>query len=505
MSKLNFFRKLVLFFLGIQTGIAAMGNTNEISNENFIINYGVNSRATFSGGENTPFWMVSNLYGLGSPEFNNGYVRGWIEKPVQTDHKFSWGVTADLVGQWNLPASFRIQQLFAEIKYRALWVSFGAREYKPLYNDLSLSSGDLLFSGNSLPVPQLRIGTYGFAPFWGTKGWLSVNAYLSYGMFTDSKWERKWVEPGGHRAANVLYCSKGIWLRIGKPSIFPLTFDFGVELGTQFGGTIYKKDGDMIKMPTNLKAWFKALVPMPGGKDTPEGEQINIEGNFTGEYTLSLSYSPTPQWNIRPYYEHFFEDHSQMFFEYGAWKDGLWGIEVTFPRNKFVSKFVYEYISTYDQSGAVLNNYSPEIPEQVSGRDSYYTHYLYGGWQTWGMTIGTPLATSPLYNRSHTLTLYNTRFFANHIGLEGNPVNSINWRLLLTFSRNYGTYYRPLPDIMNNTSGLFEVTYSPVKVPGLWIKGAVAFDKGKLLGNNFGGFISLGYQGAFHIASKKKF
>lgn len=462
--------------------------------------YKVETRATFAGGENTPFWFVSNIHGLGAPKLNNGYVRGSVFKSISSDEKFSWGAGIDLNGAWNLPGAFRVQQLFAEIKYRNLWLSFGSRNFRSLYNNHKLSSGDLLFSGNSLPIPQLKIGTYGFAPFWGTNGWFSVNLYLSYGMFTDSKWQKAWVELPSQRNSGVLFCGRGLWLRAGNFDKFPLTFDIGIEMGTQFAGTIYSND-KKIKMPHKFIDWIKALIPMSGGETTPEGEQINIQGNMTGEYSMSTSFSPSPEWNIRAYWEHYFEDHSQMTFEYGWWKDGLWGIEVTFPKNRYLSKFVFEYVATYDQSGAVLNNYSPEIPEQVSGRDGYYTHYLYGVWQTWGMTIGTPLAISPLYNRSHQLTLYDTRFHAFHLGFEGHPLNNLDWRFLLTFSKNWGTYYRPLPDIMNNCSGLLEIKYHSHKIKGLYAKAAIAWDKGRLLGNNFGGMISLGYEGNFSSKS----
>lgn len=465
--------------------------------------YRAEARASFAGGENTPFWLVSNIHGLGAPQFNNGYVRGEIFKPMDSSKRFSWGAGADLTGAWNLPAPFAIRQLYAEVHYRALWLSVGSRNYYNGYNNHKLSSGDLLYSGNAMAIPQVRAGTNGFAPFWGTKGWFSVKGYLAYGFFTDSNWQKHWVNPKGNRTSNVLFCSRGLWLRGGNFEKFPVTLDVGIEMGTQFGGDIYT-DGKKLPMPKNFKAWIKALVPMSGDKTTPEGEQINVQGNMTGEYSISVSFSPAKDWLIRPYWEHYFEDHSQLTFEYGPWKDGLYGIEIHFPKNPFLTKLVYEYVGTSDQTGAVLNNYSPEIPDQVSGRDGYFTHYLYGAWQNWGMTIGTPLAISPLYNRSHLLTLYNSRFIANHIGLEGEPLDCLNWRLLLTFSRNYGTYYRPLPDIMNNFSGLVEVSYKPKKIKGWYAQAALAWDKGRMLGNNFGGMVSVGYEGHFSLRKDAK-
>lgn len=459
--------------------------------------YKIETRASFAGGENTPFWLVSNLYGLGDPKFNNGYVRASLEKPLNPTKKFSWGAKADLTGAWNLPAPFRIQQLYAELKYRRIYVFLGAKEFESPYNRRGLSSGDLLFSGNALPIPQLRIGTYDFAPFWGTKGWFSVKAYLAYGMFTDSRWQKHWVSDQNY-ASGVLFCSRGLWLRGGNMEKFPLTFDVGIEMATQFGGKIHSSEG-VLKMPSGIKDWIKAVIPFAGNEDTPEGEQVNVQGNMNGEYTIAVAYHPTKDWKIRAYWEHYFEDHSQMTFEYGAWKDGLWGLEIEFPKNKFVSRFLFEYVSTYDQTGPILNDSSPMVPEQISGNDDYYNHYLYGAWQNWGMVIGTPFAISPLYNKDHRMVLYDNRFKAQHFALEGNPMKNLSWRMLLSFTRNWGTYRRPLPEIMNNFSGLIEVAYQFPFLKGGFAKGAIAWDKGKLLGNNFGGMISVGYQGDFSL------
>ena len=341
-----------------------------VPNEGVNFVYSGEVRASFAGGENTPFWLVSNIHGLGAPEFNNGYVKGELYKPMSRQKKFDWGAGIDLTGAWNLPAACAVRQLYAEVHYRGLWAAIGSKNYGSYYNSHRLSTGDLLYSDNAMAVPQIRVGTNDFAAFWGTKGWFSVRGYLAYGFFTDSNWQKHWVAPDGNRTSGVLFCSRGIWLRGGNFEKFPLTLDVGVEMGTQFGGTIYQY-GKSFKMPSNLKAWFKALVPMAGGADTPEAEQTNVEGNMTGEYSISVRFSPAPGWLIRPYWEHYFEDHSQLTFEYGTWKDGLWGLELTFPKNPFVSKFVYEYNYTKDQTGPVNHDITPEVPEQVSGGDNY--------------------------------------------------------------------------------------------------------------------------------------
>ena len=475
---------------------------DERSDTALTFHYKAETRATFAGGANTPFWLVSNIHGLGSPEFNNGYVKGEFYKFSDKKKKFDWGVGIDLTGSWNLPAPFAIRQLYGDFHYRSLWVSLGSRNFKSEFNDEKLSSGDLLFSPNAMAIPQLRIGTSGFAPFWGTQGWLSVKAYLAYGFFTDSRWMKHWVKPGGDHTSGVLFCSRGAWVRIGNPSKLPLQLDAGIEMATQFGGKVFK-DGKYIYMPHGFTDWVKAFIPSSGGSSTVVEEQTNVQGNMNGEYVFSLSWWPSSNWKIRAYYEHYFEDHSQMFFQYGLWKDGLWGIEVELPENKFINKFLFEYIGTTDQTGSVNHDPTPGIPEQVSGRDNYYTHYLYGAWQNWGMTLGTPLAISPLYNRSHVMTIYNNRFQAFHLAFQGLPLTYINWRMLLTYSRNFGTYIRPFSQRLDNFSGLIEIEGRLPKIKGLSLKGALALDQGKLLVGNFGGMISVSYEGCFDIKSKK--
>lgn len=455
--------------------------------------YSVEASASFSNDGYTPFWMVSNRQGLGTPRFNNGYVRGLISRPLNPDARLSWGATVDLVGGWRIPAPFNIHQLNAEFKYRKLYVWAGAKEIWGMYNDPELSSGNLLFSGNAMPIPQVRVGTFGFAPFWGTHDWFSVNVYLAYGKFTDSKWEKHWVDPKYQRTEGVLYNSRGLWLRGGNLKKFPLLVDIGIEMGTQFGGTIFK-DGKIIKMPSKFIDWLKAIIPLPGSDDTPEAEQTNVQGNMVGVYNIVAQWIPNDDWNLKFYFEHYFEDHSQMTFEYG-WKDAQYGLEASLPQNPFISKIVAEYTYMKDQTGPINHDYTPEIPEQVSGGDNYFNHHLYNSWQNWGLGIGTPLALSPLYNKNHRLYIYDTRFIAYHLGISGNPFPGFDWRALFTYSENWGTYRYPYPDVLKNFSGLLEVKYSPLHWKGWWAKAGLAWDNGKLLGKNFGGMISFGKTG----------
>lgn len=465
------------------------------------ISFLAETRATFSGGDYTPFWLVSNLQGLGSVKKDNGFVRAAVFKGIDREKRFSWGAGLDLVAGWRLSAPFSVHQAYAEAKYRSLCALLGSKEIYGNYNNPRLSSGNILFSGNAMPIPQLRVGIFDYADFWGTKGWFAVKGYISYGMFTDSRWQKSWVKPDSKRTENVLYHSKGLWIRGGNTRVFPLQGEVGIEMATQFGGKSIK-DGEVRSMPHGFKDWLKAFFPTYGKHKFSGQVQSSIEGNMLGAYNIALSWLPKADWSVKAYYEHYFEDQSQMTFEYG-WKDGLYGIEVALPANRFVSAFVYEYLYTKDQTGAVYNDSSDKIPEQVSGRDNYYNHVTYSGWQHWGMGIGNPLVLSPVYNEDHTLRFLANRVEAHHFGISGNPSDEINYRMLLSFSRNWGTYEFPFPEVADNLNALVEVGWKPKKLKGWFLNCAVAFDSGSLMGNNFGGMVTIGKTGCLSLKKHK--
>ncbi len=466
------------------------------------LRYEAEIRASFSAGANTPFWLVNNLQGLGNPEKNSGFARGALYKDMDESRRFSWGAGIDLAGAWRNTSPFYIHQLYGEVKYRSLDALIGSKVISTDYNDPRLSSGSLLYSVNALPIPQVRVGIFDYADFWGCKGWFAVKGYIAYGMFTDSAWQREWVADDTKRTEDVLFHSKGLWIRGGNPDRFPLQAEVGIEMATQFGGTAYE-NGKVVHRHAGFKDWLKAFFPVKNTRESLMGESTSIDGNMLGQYTIALSWQPKADWSVRGYYEHFFEDQSMMTFEYG-WKDGLWGIEAEFPENRFVSKLVYEFLYTKDQAGAVNNDSSDKVPEQVSGRDNYYNNSFYPGWQHWGMGIGNPLMLSPIYNENHLLTFLDNRIIAHHFGIAGNPTNDLDYRLLLSFSKNWGSYARPYPEVLNNFNALAEVTWHPAKFKGWYGSFGVACDTGSLLGRSLGVAVTLGKTGFFRMSKKSK-
>lgn len=489
----------------------AMG---EIYNDS--LNYRVEAAASVATEGVTPLWLSSNKYGLASLQPTSGYVRVEVQQPTfQFGKSSSWklGYGADLVVPVNYATentmrgkqrtNFIVQQLYADVDYKWLRLSAGAKERPMELKHQALSSGSQTLGINARPVPALRLELPEYVSLTGKENpWIAIKGHFGYGIMTDGAWQKAYVPANGLRAENALLHTKAGYLRIGNPKKFPLVFEGGLEMATQFGGTIYNpigregRFGETLEMGQGPKDFLNAIFGL--GSDATDEMYGNAAGNTLGSWLFSLTYH-AKDWSVRAYYDHYFEDHSMMFFQYG-WLDGMVGLEVNLPKNPVASTLVYEYITTTYQSGPVYHDHTAAIPDQVSGIDNYYNHNLYQGWQHWGQSIGNPLFTSPLYRKDGTLTFSGNRFKAHHIGICGTPLPRLNYRLLYTYMSNWGTYAAPYEDIRYSNSLLCELNYELPTTSKWWgdgwkIGAAFALDSGKCIGNNTGFLFTLSKSG----------
>lgn len=475
--------------------------------KNDSLQYRVEASASVAPEGAMPLWLVSNKYGLSSLQDASGYLRFGVKQPSfefskSADWKLGYG--ADLVVPVNYTTenietgkqrtNFIVQQLYADLDYKWLRLSVGAKERPMEMKHQALSSGSQTFGINARPVPEIRLEIPEYVSLTGKSNpWFAIKGHFGFGMLTDGSWQDAYVPESGRWADGVLLHTKAGYMRLGNPEKFPLILEGGLEMATQFGGTIYNPTGraghygEKLEMGQGPKDFIDAIFGQ--GSDATDGNFLNAQGNTLGSWLFSLTYQ-AKDWSVRAYYDHFFEDHSMMFFQYG-WLDGMVGIECKFPKNKFVNTLVYEYVKTDYQAGPVYHDHTPEIPDQVSGRDNYYNHNLYAGWQHWGQAMGNPLFTSPLYAKTGDLTFLSNRFVAHHFGIEGTPADGLNYRLLLSYATHLGTYTDPYLKRKYMTSGLAELNYNFNHFKCLRNKGweattAVAFDQGEQIGDNLG-------------------
>ena len=470
------------------------------------LQYRAEMQGTLAGGDHSPLWLNANKYGLSSLKKANGYIRGAIMRPLSNDDGRRWGVGygVDLALAAGFTSTLVIQQAYIEARWLKGVLTVGAKEQPMELKNQELSSGSQTLGINARPVPQVRIALPDYWSIPGTRNWLALKGHIAYGMTTDDSWQKDFKAPNTRYTENTLYHSKAGYLRIGPKNI---TFELGLEMASQFGGKSHMYENGVEKVydnSSNLKAFWNALIP--GGSDATDGNFKNVEGNQLGSWVMRLNFDQ-PTWNIGVYADQFFEDHSMMthfsksgdgYFRYD-FKDWLLGVELKLKQTRWLEGVVVEYLYSKYQGGPVYHDHTANVDIQISGRDNYYNHHLFTGWQHWGQVMGNPLYRSPLYNDDRKIEVEHNRFKAWHLGFNGSPIDGLHYRVLATWQRSFGSYYYLPPTPVENVSLLAEASYALRH--GWLVKGAFAMDNGKLRGESYGVQLSVIKTG---IIGKKK-
>ena len=470
------------------------------------LQYRVEMQATLSSGDHTPLWLNANKYGLSSLKTSNGYLRGALQRPLSLDDGRKWGIGygADLAVAAGFTSTLVVLKGVLTV---------GAKEQPMELKNQELSTGSQTLGINARPVPQVRLALPDYWAIPGTRKWLSLKGHIAYGMYTDDNWQKNFAAPYTKRTENVLYHSKAGYLKVG-PGRF--TAEMGLEMATQFGGRSYREmhggKWDWSDNEKGVKAFWHALVP--GGSEVEEGMFGNAGGNHLGSWVVRLNYE-ADAFAVSTYLDHFFEDQSAMFqLDYDGYgkgeewnskkdsryvlydfKDMLLGAELKLKQFCWLNDIVVEYLYSKYQSGPVYHDRTPAYSDHIGGDDNYYNNYVYTGWQHWGQVMGNPLYRSPLYNDDGTIRIANNRMVAWHLGMSGQPLPSLYYRVLATYQTGLGTYDDPFTSPKYNFSLLAELSWLMQK--GWSLRGAFGMDQGKLLGDNYGVQLSIVKSGIF--------
>lgn len=510
----------------VLTGALAQQSSSSLTDG---LEYSVSMQGSASVGESTPLWLNANKYGLSSLDKTNGYLRASVARPLEVDSakRFGLGYMADIAGAVNYTSGFIVQQAYVEGRWLKGVLTIGSKEYPMELKNQRLSSGSQTFGINARPVPQIRIALpdYWNVPF--LKGWLSLKGHIAYGMFTDGNWQADFTGKQSKYTKNVLYHGKAGYIKIGNPKPGKhFSIELGLEMASQFGGTSYIEGSGgsiiSVKNASGIKAFWDALIP--GGEDVTETDYKNVEGNQLGSWVMRLNLD-YPTWYAALYADHYFEDHSAMFFldydGYGTgseWdertehkyrlydlKDIMLGLEVKLKRFAWLDNIVLEYLYTKYQSGSIYHDHTKLIFDHIGGIDNYYNHYLFTGWQHWGQVMGNPLYLSPIYNSDGTIQVKDNRFVAWHLGLSGACSPFVSYRLLASARKGYGTYSQPYVNPVRTCSMMAEATclldFAP-KLKGWSFTAAFGLDAGHYIDNNYGFQLTIAKKGGLLTKSK---
>lgn len=454
-----------------------VGNVNFVSSQSSIRNtsYKLELTGTTSTDEKSAFWLQNNQNGTVVFHPNSAAFSAGLFKEANTDRQiFDYGFKADAQVQISDKLHFYFPELYLNARLKMLELKVG-RSIEVFGNqDSILSSGGFLFSQNAFPIPSISAGIPQFTTLPFTFNLLEIKGALIHGYFTDNV-----------LAKNMRLHHKYGYLRIGGN--FPVKLQYGLHHVAQWGGSVPNYG----QQPTGLKNYFKVFFAKSGGDDAVVFDQINMLGNHLVSQNLKLELT-LPQFQIDAYWQNLSEDGPVRIITYAVNRsDGLWGVSLKSARYPVVKRILYEFINTTDQSGP----YHDKDGIVYGGDDSYFTNGIYqSGWTYFSRTIGTPFITSPIYSGDFSIT--NNRVKAHHFGFNG-EIEKVNYKVLLSFTKNYGSYSLPFEQAKIGNMFLVELNRKFPTLSNVEASVSLAADRGSMYGNNNGVMIRVKKSGNF--------
>lgn len=487
------------------------GDTDEVG-------YSVGIIANASSGRMSPY-MIGSWNGGRTTMKNSAVVDIAAEKKMSPDGRFSWGAGVELMtgyshdtdyafydataNDWTSrsmrPAAISLRTLYAEAHYRCLYAQVGMKDFSSKIVDGRLSSGDLVRSNNARAIPGVTIGFVDFQNIPFTNGWLQIDGQIMYGKLMDNDFRRKQFNYyNGLIATDLYYTYKYCYFRTKPSERFSATF--GMQTAGQFGGQnqyyVRGAVSSSYERGFRFKDIFKMFFPMQGNGNS------FYEGNSLGSWSLRARYRLSDESEIAVYWEKFFEDGSGIGCRTGL--DGLYGLQYTLSDKGWFNSVVLEYLDFRNQSGPL--HWAPgdmdntTITSEATGGDNYYNNDTFGPYTNYGMSIGSPMVMSPIYNvNGYPEYIYN-RMRGFHVAALGYPTGTLAYKLMAGWQKGYANGRIPLPHAKSSFSAMAALDWDADRIAkGFSVGCKLAFDRGELRGDNFGAMLTFSYRGSLDL------
>lgn len=450
-----------------------------------------------------PFWSSANKGGF-LPSSPGGVLYGGASAFHDAAHGFrfssgislAWYSSSEAEIYMPLPGAVKsgrrgfIPEAYVSAGWRNVDLDIGIRTRRQEFGGLSVSGGDLTFTGNSLSFPGYALRS-GWIKFPWTRGRLSLRFDFGDYMLCDNRFVK-----------HALLHNQALYFRVALTRRISLTA--GLEDWAQWGGTspVYGRQ------PDSFIDYLKIMAGGNGGDDATASDQINALGNHLGRELIRLDFrfealTLTLQHDIP------FEDGSGLGFQ--NFPDGVNTLNLSFDRrDSWVSDLLVEFIYTMKQSGPRHDRPATEKELQrrpdklryvVGGMDNYFNNGEHrSGWTYNGRTIGLPLFTPvPADGDGVVKGVCNNRIIAWNFGAGGKICRRIPYMVKMTISRNYGTYGQAMR-IFSMTprqfSGAVELTVPDV-LPSTSVSAGFYVDAGQLLPDTAGITLKISCGGKF--------
>ena len=403
-----------------------------------------------STGEYLPFWQRTGHDGI-LPYTSSAVLKAGADFKYKADNGMFFETGAHLVGQamtessWNdSGAKGIVDRLYISAGWKMLHLDVGMRPRVRELGDLSLTGGNIMFTGNARNIPGFNAWTDWI---WFEKGhWVGIRGNFAHYQLNDPRYIT---------GAMIHNKSFAIKLALGRK----VDFEAGLDHWAQWGG-ISPTDG---KRASSFDDYLRVILARHGNDDATLSDQLNALGNHLGREYVRLTWRAAA-FDMVFQYDLPFEDGGQV-IKLEPFPDGVYTLRFSFKeKQRFVNEILYEFVHTTWQSGPIHDR--PATEDEMTkdygkyvywqdpdhyfygkivpgGRDDYFNNSEYrSGWTYHGRSMGLPLMIPYAPDEDGiTCGIVSNRVRAHHVGVKG-MVWKLPYAFKATYSSNWGRYFR---------------------------------------------------------------
>ncbi len=384
-------------------------------------NYRLEASTYISNHDNPPFWMTSNQNGI-VPNEDCALAKISIYtdfKPTVRSLQFTYAV--DIAGYTTKEENKAIiSQLYGSLKWKDIQLDLGVKHRPARFEGLSSTNGDILWSSNSRSYPGYCLKLSDYTHFKIMPRWLSLR--MEYGDYI--------LNDNRYMGDMTRLHHKNFFLKADLSDKLSITG--GIDHYAMWGG----ESEQLGRQPSGFSDYLRVITGREGGGDALMTDQINAIGNHLGSYSLNIEHKGKTNWTF--FYSHPFEDGSGR--EFQNYPDGNYGIYINRRKEKaLINHIVYEFTYTRHQSGNFVKE-PGDHGDLHRGNDSYFNNGVYrSGYTYFNHTMGSPFfITNETDENGITTGIKINKFLAHHIGLKGDILRNLSYRLIFSHVRNYG-------------------------------------------------------------------
>lgn len=344
--------------------------SNSLYGGEYLTRASFSTSSSFVSGDNVPYWMWANRYGLVSSDEGSAYAAFRIEKEMPENRRgrrtLGWYYGLDAAWRYDGSGKLMLTDAYAGLTYRNFHLTVGRRAEFFGLADTLLSAGSPVYSRNAPPIPKVSLATNGYVDI--IKDVLACNVYMAHGWMGDERYvEDAWLH------------QKFVYLRFGgKKKREGVNFYVGLHHLALWGGT------DRVtgrKQPSGFEDFLDVFLGKKGG----EGATVSDQQNALGDHFGSVDYAVRFKGRARDwlfYASTLFEDRSGVAFpvKLFRWYDYSAGVSmISKRRRENLKRINLEVIDTRDHGA---KGWEP---------DNYFDHGFYrSGWVYEGYMVGHP-------------------------------------------------------------------------------------------------------------------